>query len=86
MKVLILPDAALKTATIAQAIQKHFLNGYLILVRQLCQQPEAKKEAQDLQALVISRALTALSLLLLNLLIMLSWNRMIEGRYKKSLG
>lgn len=62
---LILPDAALKTATIAQAIQKHFLNGYLILVRQLCQQPEAKKEAQDLQALVISRALTALSLLLL---------------------
>jgi putative spermidine/putrescine transport system permease protein len=26
------------------------------------------------------------ALLLLNLLIMLSWNRMIEGRYKKSLG
>ena len=28
----------------------------------------------------------AVALLLLNLLIMLSWNRMIEGRYKKSLG
>jgi len=25
-------------------------------------------------------------LLLVNLLIMLSWNRMVEGRYKKSLG
>ena len=31
-------------------------------------------------------AAIAVSLLLLNLLIMLSWNRMIEGRYKKSLG
>ena len=31
-------------------------------------------------------ATIAVALLLLNLLIMLSWNRMIEGRYKKSLG
>jgi len=31
-------------------------------------------------------AAIAVALLLLNLLIMLSWNRMIEGRYKKSLG
>lgn len=62
---LILPEAALKTATIAQAIQKHFLNSYLVLVRQLCQKNEVKKEAQELQALVISRALTALGLLLL---------------------
>ncbi|MDU9031676.1 ABC transporter permease [Pseudomonas corrugata] len=31
-------------------------------------------------------ATIAIALLLLNLLIMLSWNRMIEGRYKKSLG
>lgn len=28
----------------------------------------------------------AVALLLVNLLIMLSWNRMVEGRYKKSLG
>ncbi len=62
---LILPDAALKTATIAQAIQKHFLNNYLILVRQLCQKSETKQETQALQALVISRALTSLSLLTL---------------------
>lgn len=62
---LILPEAALKTATIAQAIQKHFLNGYLVLVRQLCLQPTTKKEMQEQQALVISRALTALGLLVL---------------------
>jgi putative spermidine/putrescine transport system permease protein len=31
-------------------------------------------------------ATIAVALLLVNLLIMLSWNRMIEGRYKKSLG
>jgi len=31
-------------------------------------------------------AAIAVTLLLINLLIMLSWNRMIEGRYKKSLG
>jgi hypothetical protein len=62
---LILPEAALKTATIAQAIQKHFLNNYLVLVRQLCQKVEIKKEDQERQALVIARALTALGLLLL---------------------
>lgn len=62
---LILPEAALKTATIAQAIQKHFLNGYLAIVRKTCIAPETKKEAQALQALVIQRSLTALGLLLL---------------------
>ena len=31
-------------------------------------------------------AAIAMTLLLINLAIMLSWNRMIEGRYKKSLG
>ncbi|MDI3249929.1 MULTISPECIES: ABC transporter permease [unclassified Pseudomonas] len=31
-------------------------------------------------------ATLAVALLLVNLLIMLSWNRMVEGRYKKSLG
>nr|WP_324257917.1 hypothetical protein [Cellvibrio fontiphilus] len=62
---LILPEAALKTATIAQAMQKHFLNGYLVLVRQLCQSQAPKREQQELQALVISRALVALGLLML---------------------
>jgi putative spermidine/putrescine transport system permease protein len=31
-------------------------------------------------------AAIAVALLLINLLVMLSWNRMVEGRYKKSLG
>jgi putative spermidine/putrescine transport system permease protein len=31
-------------------------------------------------------ATIAVALLLVNLLVMLSWNRMVEGRYKKTLG
>ncbi len=61
---LILPEAALKTATVAQAIQKHFLNSYLAVVRELCATPDAK-DLQAQQALAIQRALTALGLLLL---------------------
>lgn len=65
---LILPEAALKTATVAQAIQKHFLNSYLAVVRDLCTKarkpPEKTEHPQEL-ALAIQRALTALGLLLL---------------------
>ncbi|HCS65995.1 MAG TPA: hypothetical protein DIW64_19055 [Cellvibrio sp.] len=60
---LILPEAAMKTATVAQAIQKHFLNSYLALVRDLCgAQSDKDKSAQ---ALVIHRAITAIGLLIL---------------------
>lgn len=65
---LILPDAALKTATVAQAIQKHFLNGYLAVVRELCSKSSKTPDKPDHPvelALAIQRALTALSLLLL---------------------
>lgn len=61
---LILPEAALKTATVAQAIQKHFLNSYLAAVKELCVAQDAK-DLQGQQALSIQRALTALGLLLL---------------------
>lgn len=61
---LILPEAAVKTATVAQAIQKHFLNSYLSIVRDLCSMP-AIKDLQAQQALAIQRSLTALGLLLL---------------------
>lgn len=65
---LILPEAALKTATVAQAIQKHFLNSYLAVVRDLCAKarkpPEKTEHTQEL-TLAIQRALTALGLLLL---------------------
>lgn len=60
---LILPEAALKTATIAQAIQKHLLNAYLVVVRDLCSNP--KEEETQLQTIAIQRALTALGQLLL---------------------
>ena len=62
---LILPEAALKSATVAQAIQKHFLNSYLAVVRELCAAPDTKEDQQAQQALVIQRSLTALGLLLL---------------------
>ncbi len=61
---LILPEAALKTATVAQAIQKHFLNSYLAVVKEICT-PHATKTPPEQQALTIHRSLTALSLLLL---------------------
>jgi len=59
---LILPDPAVKTATIAQALQKHLINGYLVAVRDLCKEPTPNHE---LLALAIHRAITGLSLLLL---------------------
>lgn len=62
---LILPEAALKTATIAQAIQKHFLNGYLAVVRDMVPNASGKAELPPGLALAIQRALVALGLLLL---------------------
>lgn len=65
---LILPEAALKTATIAQAIQKHFLNGYLAVIRDLslkiAKTPDKPEHLAEL-TLATQRALTALGLLLL---------------------
>lgn len=60
---LILPDPAVKTATIAQALQKHMINGYLVAIRDLCSQPAAN--TTELITLAIHRAITGLSLLLL---------------------
>lgn len=59
---LILPEPAVKTATIAQALQKHMINGYLVAVRDLCHQPKPNTE---LLQLAIHRAITGISLLLL---------------------
>lgn len=59
---LILPEPAVKTATIAQAMQKHMINGYLVAVRDLCNQSTPDIE---LLQLAIHRAITSISLLLL---------------------
>jgi cyclic-di-GMP-binding protein len=58
---LILPETAVKTATIAQALQKHLLNTYLVVVRDLCENPRDKEHHL---ALAISRALTCIGYLL----------------------
>jgi len=60
---LILPEAALKTATLAQAIQKHLNNAYLAAVRDLC--VLERKDLKDKQALAIHRVLTGLGMQLL---------------------
>jgi len=65
---LILPQPARKTATVAQALQKHLSNGYLAAVRDLCREPgekEIKNELLDRQALVVHRGVTGLGWLLL---------------------
>lgn len=54
---LILPEAALKTATVAQAILKHMNNAYLVVVRDLCKQEDPKQELLEAKALAIHRAL-----------------------------
>lgn len=59
---LILPDSAVKTATITQALQKHLINGYLVAVRDLCTEKSPNKE---LITLAIHRAITGMGLLLL---------------------
>jgi len=65
---LILPQPARKTATVAQALQKHLSNGYLAAVRDLCREPgdkEIKNERLERQALAVHRAVTGFGLLLL---------------------
>ena len=59
---LILPGPAVKTATIAQALQKHMINGYLVAIRDLSNQSNSNI---DLLTLAIHRAITGISLLLL---------------------
>jgi hypothetical protein len=59
---LILPEPAVKTATIAQALLKHMINGYLAAVQDICTDKKINKE---LLSLSIHRAMTGLSLLLL---------------------
>lgn len=66
---LIMPDSAVKTAVIAQALQKHMSNGYSLVVRELVlKHPDGKlkkDDKTDLFGLAIHRALSGLGLQLL---------------------
>ncbi len=67
---LILPEAGLKTATIAQALQKHMSHAYLVAARDLCDKAKAagKKQQHKYRKpldLAIHRAISGLGLQLL---------------------
>jgi hypothetical protein len=67
-KPLILPQAARKTAVIAQALQKHMSNGYCLVAKTLVQQhTDGKFKADQLEilSLAIHRAITGMGLQLL---------------------
>jgi cyclic-di-GMP-binding protein len=59
---LIMPEAAVKMATVGQALQKHLLNTYLVIIRDICVNP---KDKEHHLALALYRALTCVSYLLL---------------------
>ncbi len=59
---LIMPEAAVKTATVAQALQKHLLNTYLVVIRDICTNT---KDKEHHLAMAIYRALNCVGYLLL---------------------
>ncbi len=61
----ILPDPARKAATVAQALQKHMANGYLVTARDMILSAKADSDLGEPLALAIHRGLTGLGLLLL---------------------
>lgn len=62
---LILPDPARKAASVAQALQKHMANGYLVTARDLALNAKTDSEVREPLARAIHRGLTGLGLLLL---------------------
>lgn len=62
---LILPEPAQKTALLAQALQKHLLDGYTLCAKELIQQKKLKPAQRELLLNSLYRAMTALSLLML---------------------
>lgn len=62
---LILPESVQKTALIAQALQRHLLDGYSLCARDLMSQKRLKPAMQELLSNAIFRAITASSMLML---------------------
>lgn len=61
---IILPEGAVKTAIVAQALQKHLTNSYLVVVRDLAaQKPKGTQLAQF--DLALTRAINGLALMLM---------------------
>ncbi len=62
---LILPEGPLKTAVVAQALQKHMSVGYCMVLVELVEKGKLRRTALEQFTLACHRALTGLSLLLL---------------------
>ena len=62
---LMMPDAAQKAAIVAQALQKHLLDGYTVCVKELVDQKRLKAGQQELLQHAIFRAISCAGLLML---------------------
>ena len=62
---LILPDNAQKSALIAQALQRHLLDGYTVCAKELVSQKKLKPALQELLLNCIFRAMIAASMMML---------------------
>lgn len=62
---LILPEKAEKAALLAQALQKHLLDGYCVCIRDWANQKRLKNGQKALLGQAIARALTALTMVIL---------------------
>lgn len=62
---LLLPPKAEKAALLAQALQKHLLDGYCVCIRELVTQKRLKNGQREVLTQAIARALTALSMIVL---------------------
>ncbi|BFM14385.1 hypothetical protein R50073_05680 [Maricurvus nonylphenolicus] len=63
---LILPEGAMKTAVVAQALQKHMSNGYMLAAKEYLLKPEKFRKTHTEQiSLSLHRALTGMGLQLL---------------------
>ncbi len=60
---LILPPKAQKTAILAQALQKHFIDGYSLCLRELTSLKRLKAPQRDMLTQAIYRALTGINLM-----------------------
>lgn len=61
----VLPEAAQKSAIVAQSLQKAMLDGYIQSIASICQQNKIKPAVKDILAKSLHRAITGIGLLFL---------------------